>query len=140
MKKAFTPKMKFRLDSDCSDGYWCKPVGPEIKHQIDQYFEEHPKDYERFCALPCSPRPTISSAWLNMTEEEAKRFETAIEAWPEVFTQEESMKLFEANGLAHCFGKPPANYIFYCNTRPWELNENFDPIFRNPKLEKFKEK
>ena len=136
MKKAFTPKMKFRLECNNCDGAWCEPVKPEIQVQIDQYFAEHPKDYEKFCNLPYTPRMSVGSTWVNLTDEEAERFEQTIQTLPETFTREEAMKIFEENGLKHCFGKPPANYIFHTWHTPWELTEEFDPIYRKPELMK----
>ena len=139
MKKAFTPKMKFRLECNSCAEAWCKPVSPEIQAQIDEYFAEHPKDYEKFCNFPYTPQMYVSTSWVNLTAEEAERFEATIRMLPEAFTREEAMKLFEEKGLKHCFGKPPANYIFYTYSIPWDLTENFDRIYRNPELKKNEE-
>lgn len=136
MKKAFTPKMKFRLDCDSCDGAWCKPVSPEVQAQIDQYFAEHPKDYEKFCNLPYTSRGAVTASWIHLNDDEVERFEATIRTLPETFTRDEAMKLIEENGLKHCFGKPPSNYIFYTWNIPWELTKEFDPIFRNPELKK----
>lgn len=136
MKKAFTPKMKFKLDSASCDGAWCKPVSTEIKQQIEQYFKDHPKDYEKFCCMPFENRPLVSNAWVNLTNGEVEQFEKAIASLPASFTAKEAMAIFEAKGLTHCFAKPPTNYLFSCNHIKWELNEDFDPIFTDPSLSK----
>ena len=139
MKKGFTPKMKFRLDSECCDSGWCKPVSPEIRSQIDQYFAEHPKDYEKFCNRPYIDRPAVCPAWINLVDDQVEAFKKNVQLLPETFTRKEAMAVFEKHGLMGCFSRPPANYIFVCKHTLWELDENFDPIFKEPILQKIKE-
>lgn len=59
LKKAFTPKMKIQIRSECVDGEWCKPVSIEKKYEIEQYFKEHPKDWNRFLSASVVIKPTI---------------------------------------------------------------------------------
>lgn len=48
LKKAFSPKMKLQIRSECVDGEWCKPVSIEKKSEIEQCFKAHPEDWKRF--------------------------------------------------------------------------------------------
>ncbi len=134
MKKGFTPKMKFRIDSDVCDSAWCKLVSPDILDIINQYFDENPNDYKKFIDTPFVDRPSVSTTWLQLTPEQVHIFQRAIKELPELFTQEEAMKLFERYNLKQCFSFPPSNYTFICDHTLWELDSNFNPLFKNPRL------
>lgn len=134
MKKGFTPKMKFMRDSDVCDSAWCKVVSPDVMSAIDYYFREHPADYEKFSSSPFIDRPAVSTAWLHLTPEEVVLFERAMKELPAHFTFDYAMECFEKQGLKKCFSLPPANYRFVCCHTLWELDENFDPIYKNPEL------
>ena len=128
--------MKFRLDSECSDGGWCKPVSPEGRSQIEQYFAEHPKDYEKFCSRPYIDRPAVCPAWVNLSDDQVEAFEKTVQLLPENFTRMEALAIFEQNGLLSCFSRPPTNYMFICQHTLWEFDEIFDPIYKDPLLQK----
>ena len=134
MKKGFTPKMKFRIDSDVCDSAWCKPVSADILELINQYFEKNPDDYQKFVNTPFVDRPAVSTTWLQLTGEQVSLFQKAIQELPELFTQEEALKLFEGYNLKQCFSPPPSNYTFVCEHTLWELDSNFNPLFKNPRL------
>lgn len=114
MKKGFTPKMKFRIDSDTSDAEWCKPVSEAQLAQIQQYFEEHPKDAQRFQQAPFVDRPAVSTGWLRLTPEQVLQFQQVIAELPTRFTKAQSREIFARRGLLSCFGPPPGNYAFQC--------------------------
>ena len=135
MKKGFTPQMKFRIDSDTADSLWCKPVSPDILKSINEYFEKNPKDYQKFIDTPFTDEPTISTTWLQLTEEQVDAFQNAIKQLPDLFTRDEAMQLFEKHNLKQCFSRPPSNFTFVCEHTLWELDENFNPIFKNPRLD-----
>lgn len=134
MKKGFTPKMKFRIETDCCDSYWCKPVSAEVLAEIHKYFESHPKDYEKFCDTPYQDHPCVAVSWVNLQPEQVEAFKQAINGLPPLFTSETSMRIFREHGLEDCFTLPPSNYRFVCWHTVWELDENFDPLFKNPEL------
>ena len=134
MKKGFTPQMKFRIDSDTADSLWCKPVSTDTLNSIHEYFEKNPKDYQKFIDTPFTDKPAISTTWLRLTEEQVKSFQNIIEQLPDLFTQDEAMQLFEKYDLKQCFSCPPSNYAFVCEHTLWELDKNFTPLFKNPRL------
>jgi hypothetical protein len=55
---------------------------------------------------------------------------------PETFTRKEALAIFEQNGFLGCFSRPPTNYMFICKQTLWDLDENFDPIYKEPLLQK----
>lgn len=134
MKKGFTPKMKFRIDSDVCDSAWCRPVSPEVLTSIKQYWSDHPEDYQKFVNTPFVDRPSVSTTWLELTAEQEELFQQAIQELPALFTKEEAAKTFEKYGLKKCFSRPPSDHTFVCEHTLWELDENFDPLFKNPQL------
>lgn len=134
MKKGFTEKMKFRVDSDVCDSAWCKPVPIDILEAINQYFNNNPQDYQRFIDTPFVDRPSVSTTWLQLKDEQVKIFQDVIQKLPILFTQKEALDLFEKYNLKQCFSSPPSNYTFVCDHTLWELDENFNPLFKNPRL------
>lgn len=134
MKKAFTPKMKFRVDSDVCDSAWCKPVSLEVLKLIHHYWEEHPEDYQKFVNTPFVDKPSVSTTWVELTPELVPVFERAIQELPAAFTYEDGMEVFRKYGLTKHFSRPPSKYTFVCEHTLWELDENFNPIFKNPRL------
>lgn len=134
MKKGFTPKMKFMRGSDVCDSEWCKAVSADVAKMIDNYFQENPADYEKFSSSPFVDRPAVSTTWLHLTPDEVVLFERIIKELPTRFTRDYAMKCFEKQGLKKCFSLPPANYRFVCWHTLWELDDDFNPIYKNPEL------
>ena len=54
--------------------------------------------------------PFVSTTWLQLTLEQVHIFQRTIKELPELFIQEETMKLFERYNLKQCFSFPPSNY------------------------------
>lgn len=140
LKKGFTPKMKFRIDSDVCDYLWCKAVPDDVLRSINQYFEQHPGDHQRFCDSEFVDKPAVSSAWVDLSPDQAELFERAISELPPRFTNEYAMKLFGEYGLTERFTDPPANHVFYCWHTLWDLDEDFNAVFKDPKLVPFVQK
>lgn len=136
IKKGFTPKMKFKVESKNCDINWCVPVSSAERLQIDQYFQDHPKDFEKFNETPFEPKIVYYGAWIQATEEEADQFEKVLSSLPSPYTSADLMKKLEENGLSHCFAKPPANYRYSCTNIPWEMDDKFELLFRNPEIKK----
>lgn len=139
MKKAFTPTMKFRLESDFCDSYWCKPVSPETKAEIDRYFAENPANFDKFNSYVFNPNPAISTIWLRLEDDEPEKLQNVINFISNKFTMQELMKLLKKRGLGHCIGNPPANYILSCGAYLWDLDKNFNQLYSSIELKKFKE-
>ena len=44
-------------------------------------------------------------------------------------------ELREKHNLKQCLSRPPSNFTFVCEHTLWELDENFNPLFKNPHLD-----
>ena len=136
MKKGFTPKMKFRLDSDFCDGYWCKPVSSTEQDQIDEYFHSHPADLERFQRYEFVEHPMISSLWMNLTDNQEKELNEVINSLPARFTMESFMNEIKRRNLGHIICNPPASHIMNLFSLPWELDEQKRLLYKDPMIHK----
>lgn len=134
LKKAFTPKMKIQIRSECVDGEWCKPVSIEKKYEIEQYFKEHPKDWNRFLSAPVVIKPTIEPIWLNLSNEDVIKLEKLLTELPKPFTADMLRKLFDQNGIQVTF--PPTSHILYLFCNSWEMDEKYNLLYFATKLNK----
>ena len=127
LKKAFTPKMKIQIRSECVDGEWCKPVSIEKKYEIEQYFKEHPKDWNRFLSASVVIKPTIEPIWLNLSNEYVIKLEKLLTELPKPFTADMLRKLFDQNGIQVTF--PPTSHILYLFCNSWEMDEKYNLLY-----------
>ena len=134
LKKAFTPKMKIQIRSECVDGEWCKPVSIEKKYEIEQYFKEHPKDWNRFLSASVVIKPTIEPIWLNLSNEYVIKLEKLLTELPKPFTADMLRKLFDQNGIQVTF--PPTSHILYLFCNSWEMDEKYNLLYFATKLNK----
>ena len=134
LKKAFTPKMKIQIRSECVDGEWCKPVFIEKKYEIEQYFKEHPKDWNRFLSASVVIKPTIEPIWLNLSNEYVIKLEKLLTELPKPFTADMLRKLFDQNGIQVTF--PPTSHILYLFCNSWEMDEKYNLLYFATKLNK----
>lgn len=138
LKKAFTPKMKLQIRSECVDGEWCKPVSIEKKSEIEQYFKEHPEEWERFLSAPVVIKPTIEPIWLNLSNDEAIKLEKLLTELPKPFTANMLQKLFNQNDIQVAL--PPTSHILYLSFHPWEMDEKYNLLYFATDLKKVEEK
>lgn len=134
LKKAFTPKMKIQIRSEWVDGEWCKPVSIEKKYEIEQYFKEHPKDWNRFLSASVVIKPTIEPIWLNLSNEYVIKLEKLLTELPKPFTADMLRKLFDQNGIQVTF--PPTSHILYLFCNSWEMDEKYNLLYFATKLNK----
>ena len=66
LKKAFTPKMKPRIDFVFEDSSWLRPVSDEVQAEIDRYFAENPAYQKKFDTAPVKLRPMITNCWISV--------------------------------------------------------------------------
>lgn len=140
LKKGFTPKMKLRLDCEVVDSFWCKPITEDQRKMISKYFDDHPADLKRFTESPYFDRPAITTCWLQLSAEEAVRFQKAIASFPDRFSWNEVELILMAAGLSSVFTKPPANFVFQCKQTLWEYNGEHEALFHEPTLSSLEDK
>ncbi len=134
LKKGFTGKMRFSMDSDYCDSAWLKPVSEEEQFAIDHFFSEHPEQKAKFESFPYSPHPGIVNMWIILPLESESRFRHSLNELSPRFSVKEVSTLMEANHAA--ISVPgEANYLLNLSFLPWELTEEFDPLFNGFELE-----
>ena len=132
LKKGFTPKMKFSNACEFVDSAWCKPVTKEQLESISEAFVSNLKAKQKFDKAPSQPKPMVAALWFDLPEERVGEFTSLIQALPERFTTtvfREAIRKF-----AQYEKQPPAGYILYLFSYPWEQAENYDLFHFGPKL------
>ncbi|MBQ8404549.1 MAG: hypothetical protein IJX55_09045 [Clostridia bacterium] len=137
LKKGFTPKMKFRLDFECVDIYWCKPISESELCEISEYFEAHEKESKKFSSAVFADRPAIVTYWLELPEEQKEAFREVVSSLPARFTENILRSILTEKGMWQYVCKPSAesNATLKMKHSLWELDENFDIILKEPILE-----
>ena len=134
LKKAFTPKMKPKIEFEYIDAAWLKPVSAEVKAEIEKYFDEHPDYKEKYDNAEVNLRPTITNCYINLDEKEEAKLKEIIAKLPSGFTMDEFWK--KAKKFRDNAKKPPAshilNFIFY----PWNMTKKADYIYHGCELKK----
>lgn len=137
MKKGFTSKMVFKLDSSYCDEEWCHPVTLAQKRQIDSFFEEHPDEYQKFTDYEYVDNPAIASVWINVNSDEKRRLQLMLSTLPSLFTKDLFSFELEKWNLQRIITKPPAKYILTFEHIVWEIDDEGNPLFKNPRIKCF---
>ena len=127
LKKAFTPKMKPRIDFTCEDSAWLRPVSGAVFEEIQRYFAEHPDYKAKFDQAEVKLRPSITNCWINLTEEEAQQIREVIRKMPDRFTMEQFWK--KAKKLQKNVSNPPTYYLLNFLAYVWELDKKANQLF-----------
>lgn len=135
LKKGFTAKMKPSNACELVDARWCKPVSAEAAERIEAFFAEHAAAKRKFDESPSTPRPAIATDWMTLSEEEAAQFLSRMQSLPERFTQS---RFWEHCADFRRFLADPADatHILHLYTHLWEIDEDFQPLFFGPELNK----
>lgn len=134
LKKAFTPKMKPKIDFSYDDASWLRPVSAEVLAQIREYFANDPAYKAKFENAPVKLRPSITNCWFNLPEEQEEAFRKLMSALPERYTMEDFWE--QAGGFKQYVQNPPTNYILNFLTYPWEQDENANLVYFSCELTK----
>lgn len=135
LKKAFTAKMKPGNACEFVDAQWCAPVSQDVVESIEAAFSENPKARQKFDRAPNMPKPSVSSVWLALSDEQAESFSEHLRSLPERFTSEQFWELCESYRQ---FVADPAKatHILYLFSYLWEINDDFDPLLFGPEIKK----
>ncbi len=134
LKKAFTPKMKPRIDFDYNDAAWVKPVTDEVRKQIHSYFAQNPEYKEKFDNAPVKLPESVTNVWIDISDEDAEKLKDVLKTLPQNFTIDEFTKT--AKDFVRYATKPPTSYLLNILAYPWNLNENADLIYHGWELTK----
>lgn len=135
LKKGFTPKMKPSSACEFVDAQWCRPVSMEIAQAIEAAFEENPKARQKFGKAPDMPKPSVSSTWLALSDEQAESFSRQIVNYPERFTLDQFW-VWSAGYRRHITDPSAATHILYLFSYLWEISDDFEPLHFGPALQK----
>lgn len=142
LKKGFTPKMKFKIEFECVNAYWCKEVSKEQKDAIQSFFEANPEKKIRFDHTPWKDKLAVNALWLTL--ENDTKFEYVSECLkklPSKFTLDYFSNYIKEIGIHHCFIKGPSfeekdkqMYIIYLYTNLYEVDDNRNLLYQNPQI------
>lgn len=135
LKKGFTAKMKPSNACDFVDAQWCKPVSNDIAQSIEATFTANPKAKAKFDNAPNMPKPSVTSAWMELTDEQAESFRKLIQTLPKRFTSEDFWSC-SASYRQYIVDPSKATHILYLFSYLWEINDNFEPLHFAPELKK----
>lgn len=136
MKKAFTPKMKFRVAFSYCDISWCKPVSVEKRVEIEEYLASHPKDAQKFSVATPEYPPCVTNLFFQLDEEQLEKLKETLSALPARLTQDEFYAALRANGLKKLL-RSHGNYLVNLIGLPWDVDEKFDPMIEEIQLINF---
>ena len=127
LKKAFTPKMKPRIDFVFEDASWLRPVSNEVMAEINQYFAENPTYKEKFDNAAIKLHPMVTNCWISIPSEKEDEFVSFLKSLPAGFTEREFWKL--AQSYAPYMGLPPSTHLLNLLSYPWNTTEQADLIY-----------
>ena len=127
LKKAFTPKMKPRIDFVFEDSSWLRPVSDEVQAEIDQYFAENPAYQKKFDTAPIKLRPMITNCWISVPSEKENEFIEFLKSLPAEFTEKEFGKL--AASYAPYIDLPPSTHLLNLLSYPWNTNKEAELMY-----------
>ncbi|MBE6737808.1 MAG: hypothetical protein E7566_04040 [Ruminococcaceae bacterium] len=134
LKKAFTPKMKPRIDFSYVDASWLKPVSPEALKEIHNYFTQNPDYKYKYENAEIKLQPTITNCWINLSENEANELRMLCDKLPAQFTMDdfwEKAKRFKKN-----ISSSPTSYLINFTTYPWNMDKNANLIYHGYEIKK----
>lgn len=134
LKKAFTPKMKPKIEFNFTDASWLKHVSPGVKAEIDKYFAEHPDFKEKYDNAEVNIRPMIKNCWINLDEKEEAKLREIIAELPSGFTMDEFWK--KAKKFRDNTAKPPSSHILNFSFYPWDMDKKANFIYFKCVLDK----
>ena len=135
LKKGFTNKMKPSNACEFVDSQWCKPVSNDVIEAIEAEFEKNPKAKQKFDNAPDMPNPSVASAWLKLSDEQADSFVEVISNIPDKFTMEQFW-MFADNYRQYVVDPANATYILHMYSYLWEISDDFEPLHFKPEIKK----
>lgn len=135
LKKGFTNKMKPSNACEFVDSQWCKPVSNDVIEAIDAEFANNPKAKQKFDNAPDMPNPSVASAWLKLSDEQADSFAEVMSNIPDKFTMEQFWT-FADNYRQYIVDPANATYILHLYSYLWEISDDFEPLHFKAEIKK----
>ncbi len=134
LKKAFTPKMKPRIDFSYVDASWIKPVSLETLKEIHDYFSQNPDYKDKYENAEIKLQPTITNCWINLSESEANELRMLGDKLPDRFTMDDFWE--KAKNFKKYISSPPTSHLINFTTYPWNMDEKFNLIYNGYEIKK----
>lgn len=132
LKKAFTPKMKPRIEFTYVDSTWLRPVSSDVMSGINQYFAEHPDYKTKFDNAQMTLSPMITNCWFNLPEQSEEEFRACLEKLPKSYTMDEFWKILK--DYKEYASNPPAKYLLNFLTYPWDIDKKANLLYFDVEL------
>lgn len=134
LKKAFTPKMKPRIEFSYVDASWVRPVSSEVLADIQQYFAENPDYKVKFDSAPVQLQPVITNCWINLSEKEEADLRRVLSKLPSRFTMEDFKK--KAKKFKGNITVPPTSHLINFFAYPWDMDKKANLLYFGCELTK----
>lgn len=135
LKKAFTPKMKPRIEFEYCEASFLKPVSEDVVELINNYFIENPEYKNKFDNAKGQLRPMLTNCWFDLPDEEVINFQKLLDKLPQFFSIDEFWKTAKKY-KAYIKSAPPSKYVINFSTYPWNMDKHFDYIYFKAELVK----
>ena len=127
LKKAFTPKMKPKIDFSYVDASWIRPVSPEVLRAIQDCFAQNPDHKREFENAEIKLRPLITNCWINLSETEVHELTALIGQLPDCFTMDVFWK--KAKKFKKNVSSPPTSHLMNFTTFPWNMDKKSNLLY-----------
>ncbi len=134
VKKAFTPKMKPKIEFEYVDASWLQPVSDEELTAICKYFQENPEYKTKYDHAEVKLNPAITNCWLNLPPEKEEDFRRLMEDLPSQYTMDmfwKACKLFKKYIVPG-----PGNFLLNFSAYPWDMDKKLNLIYSGCELRK----
>ncbi len=134
VKKAFTPKMKPKIEFEYVDAAWLRPVSGEVLATIHQYFRENPTYKTKYDGTEVKLKPAITNCWLNLPPEREEAFRQAMDDLPARYTPDMFWKVCKP--FKKYIVPGPGNFLLNFFAYPWDMDKKFNLIYSGCDLQK----
>ncbi len=134
VKKAFTPKMKPKIEFEYVDASWLRPVSGEVLTAIHQYFQENPAWQAKYDGAEVKLRPAITNCWLNLPPEGEAAFRRAMDDLPARYTMDAFWKVCKP--FQKYIAAAPGSYLLNFLAYPWDVDKKCNQVYSGCELRK----
>lgn len=133
LKKAFTPKMKMRIEFEYCEASYIRAVSDDVLKSINDFFTENPEFKNKFDNAKGDLRPMLTNCWFNLPLEKELDFQNLIDSLPAFYTLDEFWKIAKKY-KKYAKSTPPSQYVINFSTYPWNMNKKFDFVYFKAEL------
>ena len=140
LKKGFNSKNKFQISCDICDIRQCKKISDTERSFIKDFFNTNPLCLQELEKTPYVEPIAVTSVYINATPNQFSALNDLLCRLPKSFSMSLFNQMMDKNQLSMCITKPPTNYVLLLDTALTEVDEEFNSVYRNPRLIELKQK